>query len=101
MRPRAVPERHPSPLTHSQAGFSMALANPSTRGQWSWQRTSWISMVSDRRLGTALGTQPPTTFPTPITASVTSPLGNSAPDKGQGRCPGLTPRTGHTNRQVR
>lgn len=57
-RPRAGPEHSPTAPAHPQVGFSMVPANPLTRGQWSWQRTSWISMVSDWRLWMALSIQP-------------------------------------------
>lgn len=64
-RPRAGPEHSPIPPARPQVGFSMVLANPLTRGRWSWRRTSSISMVSDWRFYRALGIQPSTPFPTP------------------------------------
>lgn len=63
-RPRMGPEHPPTPSL-PQAGSSMAQANPLTTGQWSWRRTSWTSMVSDPRLWTALGSQPPIHLPHP------------------------------------
>lgn len=91
-RHRAGPEHPTTPLAHPQVGFSMAPANPLTRGQWSWQKTSWISMVSDQELWMAFGSQPLTIFPTPSHHLCHLALGSSAPDTGQGQLPRAHPQ---------